>query len=122
MSEKINAVKAAFLLGQVVTKDRKDYTYFVPNGNIGCVYFTSDGCPSCIVGHVASAAGFGKDSLKFQNDARFHATTFARDHFTKKAIVLLRLAQRYQDNHYTWGQSVEKALAEAEITSFDDLF
>jgi alkylhydroperoxidase/carboxymuconolactone decarboxylase family protein YurZ len=106
----------------------EDYVYERPTFELNdgitinaCAYFTPEGQPSCIVGHVMADLGHTIDDLA-------ETVTMAGDHtfntgstagmvmdylgyeIDEKTRSLLSIAQDYQDSGNPWGHAVETAI------------
>lgn len=115
-TEQISAVSVINMLGEIV-EGHEDYVY---DNEFGCVYFDSDGAPSCLVGHVLAAYGYTAQLFMdwytsdgtYGNQARFD---WVRNHldlpFTDAAANLLTYAQVVQDERIAWGVAHARALA-----------
>jgi hypothetical protein len=105
----------------------EDYVYERPTFKLtnditinACAYFTPEGRPSCIVGHVLADLGHTIDDLdapKMSPDGTFNTgatASMAMDYLgyelDEKTRSLLSIAQDYQDSGGTWGHAVETAI------------
>ena len=118
VTEQIGAVSVINMLGEIV-EGHEEYVY---DNESGCVYFDSDGAPSCLVGHVLAAYGYTAqlftdnpvlmDGAMCGNSARFEwVTRGIALPFTRAAIGILDYAQTLQDEGLTWGGAYASALA-----------
>ena len=117
-TEQISAVSVINMLGEIVD-GHEDYVYDI---EFGCVYFDSDGAPSCLVGHVLAAYGYTAqlftdnqvlmDGMMFGNSARFEwVARRVQLPFTRSAVRVLDYAQTLQDERHSWGEAYAHALA-----------
>jgi hypothetical protein len=116
----ITRSKAIAALEEAVAEKGEDYVYRTDNPGGQC-YYSVDGEPSCIVGHV-----FAKlDQELFRDvadwEARYHQSMSVRTVRTRwpsrmdyDALEALSMAQVYQDAGRTWGQAVKAATSVVE--------
>ena len=116
-TEQISAASVINMLGEIV-EGHEEYVY--DDTEIGCVYFDSDGAPSCLVGHVLAAYGYTAQLFTdwytsdgtYGNGARFDWVMNHLDlPFTDAAVSLLTHAQVVQDGRNAWGVAHARALA-----------
>lgn len=104
--------EARTLLAEVVAEKGRDYVYPRANSGDGCVYFESDGSPSCIVGHVLAKKGATLAQLEdlalngHAVETLFHEGIVLADHATRGALTR---AQDIQDGGSTWGTALNAA-------------
>jgi hypothetical protein len=105
----------------------EDYVYERPKFPLNdgltieaCAYFTAEGQPSCIVGHVMADLGHtinDLDQIASSYDGTFNTgatASTAMDYLgyelDEKTRCLLSVAQDYQDSGHRWGEAVEVAV------------
>lgn len=104
--------EAKELLARAVSEKGADYVYEQQDGK--CVYYTSDGSPSCLVGWVLSYKGLTNEDLLAADSVIAEVGDLAEEGLLKvdnETLALLTVAQVEQDQGQTWGRSVEEALA-----------
>jgi len=76
-----------------------------PGAGITCRHWNTDGCPSCIVGHVLDDHGWSKQDVPSQ--AMISVTSYQYpDVVTEDASHLLLKAQRVADRGNKWGEVI----------------
>jgi hypothetical protein len=79
--------------------------------NTACIYFDTDGCPSCLIGQGLSKLGVTRGDLEeLENGANFMAIGELLG-FSHGADSMRWLSdvQFFQDSGYSWGSAVERA-------------
>jgi hypothetical protein len=121
---KVSGEQVLKLLEQVTAEKGTDYRYpeeLFLKSNV-CVNFTSDGQPSCIVGHVLPKLGVDYEiAVAYEIDGGSSAASTVRTleeyghtGFTHEALAALATAQNFQDFGWTWGEAVEAARASVD--------
>ena len=105
-------VEAVALLKRSVAENGAQTVYAKPGGI--CLYFTPDGCPSCLIGHVLHYKGMTYKALddRGSND-QTDVSGLIQDTVIRvdmRTEALLALAQGFQDDGVPWGRAVEQAL------------
>lgn len=100
------------LLDKAIADRGADYVY-EPDENAAklgqCNYVHGDQ-PGCIVGHVLHQFGVSLETLKQSEGASARSVLSRVAPFTNKYVRdLLADVQDYQDNGYSWGESVRRA-------------
>jgi hypothetical protein len=107
---KITFDEAVELLDRAVAEKGEDYIYPGSLGNGAC-WYTRDGRPDCIVGHVLFWKGVTPEQLE-----RLEGTSaFGLDgwlELDEKTSQLLWKTQQRQDSGVPWGRAVAEAKAE----------
>ena len=97
--------------------ERGDHKAEADESSNGCVYFTEDNEPSCILGHALEAElrALGVDYTHPGNQEAITSYWF-RDALKLPAFVAeyLAAAQGEQDSGYSWAQAVRRAETELE--------
>ena len=139
MSEKqrFGADEAILSLRAVVFEKGADFTYCNPawteedlsTGFTRCLNFHGDE-PGCIVGHVlaklgltpelARELGIAEGAAVYDACMRLTSELNFPWEFTMSAVNVLGTAQRFQDEHKTWGFALERAEeCYAEVKNFE---
>lgn len=96
---------------RAVAAERPDFVYN-PDGEAECIYFKSDGTPSCLVGQVLAQNGATASALRpFNNygvDGLVACGILDVDDMTRRALTA---AQSAQDGGRTWAEAVHRAEA-----------
>lgn len=101
-------------LKEIVHAKGEDYIY--PRAREGCVYFESDGQPSCLIGHFMYEQGLvtHDDAHNYEDSNAEHAAAAMEANeiasFDERAIVLMQEAQENQDWGRPWGASLASAV------------
>ena len=100
-----------------VVNERPDHVYVSPAGEYGgCLYVDpSDGCPSCLVGHVLYRLGADMTGVaRAENAGPDDASERGGLRLSIRAEQLLATAQAQQDCGETWGTALQVAEDEDE--------
>lgn len=109
-----------------VDEDSK-YTMLIPDDQVDkdsgtCRYFTPEGKPSCIIGHVLHRLGVAPAELEpFEgstSDTLFRGMASSMEddavlEGTHEVSLVLRMAQSIQDRRGTWGEALQAAQEQA---------
>ena len=103
--------QAVELLNRAVDEKGADFTYDT-HPFTSCVYYESDGTPSCIVGHVFSYLGITKDDLTDPSHNQEGLGLMYNSYLEVdyQTLELLEKVQSLQDNEVSWGQAVDEAI------------
>jgi hypothetical protein len=107
--------EAKELLARAVKEKGADYVYEQQDGK--CVYYTSEGSPSCLVGWVLSYKGLTSADLVAADSVIAEVGDLVEEGLLKvdnETLALLTVAQVEQDQGQTWGRALEEALATYE--------
>lgn len=103
--------KANELLDRAIAEKGADYvnekTEYGSDGDTDCFYFTPEGVPSCIIGHVMHYLGFGPNDVNEHSAAR--AQPAIRQVAGEDVVSFLMNVQSKQDRGLPWGYAVEQA-------------
>lgn len=94
---------------RTVVAENPDFVYEAPGGpdEVACKY-VHDGAPSCLVGHVMSRLGLPLDILS-ANEGASPCQIGGDLGISVRAADALTEAQDYQDQEYTWSDSLAHA-------------
>lgn len=105
MGTTITYESALEAIDKAIEKKGEDFRYVIPEeapDDFVCRYFDSEGKPSCIVGHVYAAHGYGPDDIREGATPSSMFNTMAIKYDDDEISHALRYAQYAQDKGDTW--------------------
>lgn len=112
MGTTITYESALEAIDKAIEKKGEDFRYVIPEeapDDFVCRYFDSEGKPSCIVGHVYAAHGYGPDDIREGGTPIAYSNVMNVEYDNSDIPLALRDAQDAQDHGETW------AVARAEF-------